>query len=303
VKIYLPPSYMTVTTRRFPVVYYCHNIFSSPEQMIGDGRAVAMIDRAINQGMSKEFIMVIANYRGPGIGSLYENSSTSGRWIDFTTKELIPLIDKKFRTISNRNSRAVVGDFMGGRGALRLAMSYPVLFGAVYAMHPVATGNGNLPWTTLSIDWKKIAKSAKFEELYGPDRTAIFVAIHQAFLPNPNRPPFYCDLSMEIENGEAVLKPDNMLKVKKGFLLDQDLVECADNLRQLNGIGLEWGRYDETSAHIESNRDFSNKLEDLGIRHTAEEYNGTPFNKVWIDDGRFYTRVIPFLNRYMTFEN
>jgi hypothetical protein len=301
VKIYLPASYQS-TTKRYPVVYFCHNIFWGPDQMIGDGRAIALLDRAMATNYSKEFILVIANYRGVGIGSLYENSTTTGRWLDFTTQELVPFIDQKFRTINHRDSRAVIGDFMGGRGAIKLAMSYPQLYGSVYAMHPVATGNGSMPWTMVNVNWEKISKAKTYADLEGPDRSAIFVSIHQAFLPNPQRPPFFCDFSIEIENGVRKIMSDNMNKTKKGFLLDESLIECADNLRQLNGIALDWGRYDETIAHVESNRAFSSKLEDLGVRHSSEEYNGSPFNKTWTDDGRFYTRVLPFLNSHLVFK-
>ena len=301
VKIYLPPSYQS-SSKRYPVVYFCHNIFWGPDEIIADGRLVGLLDRAMTTKTSKEFIMVFANFRGPGLGCLYENSATTGRWLDFISQELISFVDQTFRTLRNKDSRSVIGDFMGGRGALKLAMSYPSLFGSVYAMHPVATGNGSLPWTVLNINWDKINKAKNYDDLAGPDRTAIFVAIHQAFLPNPNRPPFYCDFSIEIVNGERRLNSENMIKTKKEFLLDETLLESASHLRQLKGIALDWGRYDETIAHVESNRDFSSKLEDLGIVHTAEEYNGTASSKLWTNDGRFYTRVLPFLNQYLAFE-
>jgi S-formylglutathione hydrolase FrmB len=301
VKIYLPPSYQS-SSKPYPVVYFCHNIFWGPDEIMADGHLIGLLDRAMTTNASKEFIMVFANFRGPGFGCLYENSATTGRWLDFISQELITFVDQSFRTLRNKDSRSVTGDFMGGRGALKLAMSYPSLFGSVYAMHPVATGNGSLPWAVLNVNWDKINKAKNYDELAGADRTGIFVAIHQAFLPNPNRPPFYCDFSIEIVNGERKLNVENMIKTKKEFLLDQTLPESAANLRQLKGIALDWGRYDETIAHVESNRAFSSKLEDLGIVHTAEEYNGTPSGKLWTNDGRFYTRVLPFLNQYLTFE-
>lgn len=301
IKIYLPPGYAS-SNKHYPVVYYCHNFFWSPKQMIDDGRAFRLIDRAFEKQISREFIFVVADFTGPGMGCLYENSSTSGRWLDYITQELVPTIDSKFRTIANRDSRAAVGDFFGGRGALKLGMSHANLFSVVYAMHPVATGNGSLPWATLNINWKKLAAAKTFEDLAGPDRTAIFMGIHQAFLPNPNRPPFYCDYSIELINGKETLVAQNILKTKREFLLDETLPECVDNLRSLRGLALDWARFDETRAHVESNRDFSMKLEDLGIPHIAEEYNGTPFNKLMTDDGRFITRVVPFLDQHLVFE-
>ena len=52
-----------------------------------------------------------------------------------------------------------------------------------------------------------------------------------------------------------------------------------------------------------SNREFSRKLEDLGIEHEAEEYRGDPWNRAWTDDGRFATRVLPFLARRLAWED
>jgi hypothetical protein len=48
-----------------------------------------------------------------------------------------------------------------------------------------------------------------------------------------------------------------------------------------------------------SNRQFSRKLEDLGIEHEAEEYRGDPWNRTWTEDGRFAKRVLPFLRRHL----
>ncbi|NJM52811.1 MAG: hypothetical protein HC846_05100 [Blastocatellia bacterium] len=41
---------------------------------------------------------------------------------------MIPEIDAKFRTISNRDGRAVIGDSMGGYGALKFGIKYPQMF-------------------------------------------------------------------------------------------------------------------------------------------------------------------------------
>jgi hypothetical protein len=51
-----------------------------------------------------------------------------------------------------------------------------------------------------------------------------------------------------------------------------------------------------------SNQAFSRRLEDLGIEHEAEEYRGDPWNRTWTPDGRFYTRLLPFMARHLAFE-
>lgn len=46
---------------------------------------------------------------------------------------------------------------------------------------------------------------------------------------------------------------------------------------------------------------FSQKLENLGIEHFAEEYIGTHFNKIWTEDGRVLNNLLPFFNVYLHF--
>jgi len=145
VKIYLPPGYQT-SGKRYPVVYY---LTSFNGQLFTNDRVVTLMERGFAAGVVKDFILVAADYSTAVIGSIYENSPVSGRWLDFIVNELVPFVDSQFRTIPNRNSRAVVGDFFGGRGALKLAMVHAETFSVVYALHPVATGQGNLPWVSL----------------------------------------------------------------------------------------------------------------------------------------------------------
>jgi S-formylglutathione hydrolase FrmB len=302
VKIYLPPGYMT-SRKRFPVVYYLHNFYSNNEQVFADGRINTLIERAFAAGVVKEFILVAADYSTAMIGSLYENSPVSGRWLDYTTNEIVPFVDSQFRTIPNRDSRAVVGDFFGGRGALKLAMIHPDIFSVVYALHPVATGQGYLPWVSLDgIDFKKMYEAKSPADLKGTGRTLIFFAVCQAFLPNLSRAPLYCDFLFEPnKNGELELNSVNMQKAKAGFQLEETLNESAANLKTMRGIAFDWGRFDPNQDHVVANRTFSRRLEDLGVEHEAEEYRGDPFSRVWTDDGRFYTRVLPFLAKHLVF--
>ena len=300
ITIYLPPGYAG-SGKSYPVVYYLHNIYWSPAQMLQEGHAVRLLERGWANRVVKEFIFVVADYRTPTTGSIYENSPVSGRWLDFTVQELVPFIDSRFRTLHHRNSRAAVGDFFGGRGALKLAMEHPEIFGVVYALHPVATGTGDIPWPSLQIDWQQLYRAKSFDDVTD-GRTRLFVTISQAFLPNLARPPFYCDFYMEPVNGEPMLHVENTRRIKTGFLLDETLDQAAANLRSMRAIAFDWGRFDTTQAHVISNRAFSRKLEDLGVAHEAEEYRGGPWDRTWTDDGRFYTRVLPFLNRYLVFE-
>ena len=298
IKVLLPPGYAK-SRRRYPVVYFLHNAWWSPRQMFEDGRAQRLIERGFAEGVVKEFIFVVADYTGPTTGSLYENSPVSGRWIDYAVDEIVPLIDAKFRTLAQRESRAVVGDFFGGRGALKLAMVKGDVFSVAYAMHPVATGTGDIPWSSLEIDWPRMHAAKSFGELGGLGRSQVFWAIHQAFAPNVAKAPCFCDFYTELKDGKPVYNPDRALAMQGAFLLDETLAAAAPALRTMRGLAFDWGRFDTTQAHVLSNRQFSRKLEDLGVEHEAEEYRGDPWNRTWTEDGRFARRVLPFLQAHL----
>jgi hypothetical protein len=302
IKIYLPPGY-TVSGKSYPVVYYLHNTWWNPEKLFEGGNLVRLLERGFSNGVVNEFIFVAADFSTPTTGSIYENSSVSGRWLDFITQELVPFVDNRFRTLRHRESRCVTGDFFGGRGALKLAMVRSDLFSVAYAMHPVATGTGYTPVPYVQVDWKKIHEAKTFADLGSDGRTQLFVTICQAFLPNPARLPFHCDFFMEYENGELNPHVENIRKgYMAGFLLEETLDESAANLKSMRGIAFDWGRFDPVQSHVYSNQEFSRKLEDLGVEHEAEEYRGDPWNRTWTEDGRFYTRVLPFINRHLVFD-
>jgi hypothetical protein len=301
IKVMLPPGYAR-SKQRYPVVYFLHNAWWSARQHIEDGRMQRLLERGFADGVLGELIVVVADYTGPTTGSLYENSPVSGRWLDYTVDEVVPLIDAKYRTLARRESRAVVGDFFGGRGALKLAMVQADVFNVAYAIHPVATGPGDIPWSGLEVDWPRMHAAQSFGELGGLGRSQIFWAIHQAFAPNVAAPPCFCDFFTESKDGKAVFNPDRALAMAKSFLLDETLPETAAALRSMRGLAFDWGRFDTTQAHVSANRQFSRKLEDLGVAHEAEEYRGDPWNRTWTEDGRFAKRVLPFLAKHLEWQ-
>ncbi len=64
---------------------------------------------------------------GPG-DSWYVNSPGGGKYAEFFASELVPAIDKQFRTIAKREGRALIGNSMGGYGAWRIGLDNPSLF-------------------------------------------------------------------------------------------------------------------------------------------------------------------------------
>ncbi len=75
----------------------------------------------------------------------------------------------------------------------------------------------------------------------------------------------------------------------------------AGNLKKLKAIKLDWGRNDASRFPVQCGM-FSQRLENLGINHYAEEYIGDHNNKIWANDGRVINDLLPFFNDYLKFE-
>jgi endo-1,4-beta-xylanase len=121
--INLPPGYAEASNdnRRYPVIYYLHGGRPGNESLsIG---LVKYIDAAIQSGSVQPLIFVWVN---GGKVSHYNYGDSKGE--DTFVKELIPHIDRTYRTIANRGGRALQGFSQGGRGATRIMFKYPELF-------------------------------------------------------------------------------------------------------------------------------------------------------------------------------
>ncbi|HEY6645335.1 alpha/beta hydrolase [Povalibacter sp.] len=299
VMVYLPRGYDR-STQAYPVIYHFHSIFWSSPQMFEPDGAQAVFDRAVTSGTIGDFILVAADFTTPHVGTFYGNSETTGRWLDFISDELVPFIDRTYRTLPTRESRGLSGDLLGGHAALKLAMLHPEQFSAVYALHPVGTGKGLVPLAT-RVDWRKINRAKSWADLEGDVFAQVFVTMAQAYLPNPDRPPFYCDFIFELKEDTLVLNPRHEEQLVSTFFLDQLLKQHADALRQMSGIAFDWGRYDPNQDHVYANQSFTRELDLAGIEHFAEEYRGAAYDKNWIAHGRVEDRLLPFFGRHLKF--
>jgi hypothetical protein len=104
-RIYLPPSYDT-TTKRYPVIYVLHG-FTQNEQSLGN--VGATLDSMIRKRTAREMIVVFVNAENSLNGSFYLNSQVIGDYETYITRDLINLIDARYRTLSARESRGISG--------------------------------------------------------------------------------------------------------------------------------------------------------------------------------------------------
>ena len=151
VVVYLPPSYATDSTRRYPVLYFLHGYTATAEAYVKSLAIPDSIDRAVAAG-AREMIVVIPDAFTKYSGSMFSNSPTTGDWETFIAQDLTRFIDTRYRTIASREGRGLAGHSMGGYGTMRIGMKQPSAFAALYAMSscclmndPAARGAGPGP--------------------------------------------------------------------------------------------------------------------------------------------------------------
>ena len=290
ITVYLPPGY-NKQTKHYPVIYYI------PFNALDDSKVVPFLELAFQEKPDREFILVTGDFTLPGSLNFFGNNSVSGHWLDHIRQEIVPFIDKHYRTIPQAASRGISGHFLGGYAAIRLAMFHPDIFGSVYALHPVGTDVGERSMLYVP-DWNEIHKAKSMSDLKAP-YTVPFVAMAQAYLPNINHPPFYADFIVESIDGKLTPNPANIRKLTRNFYLANLIPDLAENLHQLRGIKFDWGREDVNQAHVYSARRFSLLLRDFGVEHDAEEYNGNGWDENFDKYGRLYQEMLPFFDRYI----
>jgi pimeloyl-ACP methyl ester carboxylesterase len=299
--IYLPAGY-DASNAHYPVIFFLPNDFDGDYRSIFDAHAAqTLFDQAITESKIQKFVLVAVDMSTSLGNSWSVNSPVTGNWEDFAVQELIPYIDAHFRTLANRDSRGIAGSFMGGYGAIRLAMEHPDIFGAVYAMHPVGTGSGLKIMDGIP-NWDILANAKSMDDVKKDGGALIFTTIFQAHLPNPDKPPLYIDLSAHKEGDQLVIDSRLMAKLRDNFFIESMVPQYADNLKSLRGFKFDWDRSDQNQDHVYSNQALTHKLNEFGIRHEAEEYNGTWGEPNWGIDGRVYSEVLPFFEKHLVFE-
>jgi endo-1,4-beta-xylanase len=127
IKVYTPPGYEG-GTGRYPVVYNLHGAGGgSPQRQWV--RAGVTLKEAIETGAVQPAIYVFVDGLGDTFFLDYPDGTIKAE--SMIVQELIPFIDRTYRTVAAREGRAIEGFSMGGAGSLRLAIKYPDLFRSV----------------------------------------------------------------------------------------------------------------------------------------------------------------------------
>jgi enterochelin esterase-like enzyme len=135
--IYTPPGYDQDTQIRYPVLYLQHGGGEDETGWSNQGRVNLIMDNLIAEGKTRPFIVVMDNgtWTLDPPPSRRDGSWPPQGWADTFIKtllnEIIPMIDNNYRTLADREHRAMAGLSMGGMQTRLITLGNPDVFSSV----------------------------------------------------------------------------------------------------------------------------------------------------------------------------
>jgi putative tributyrin esterase len=127
--VVLPPGYdakAEAQQTRYPVLYLLHGLAGSANDWVSQ--------RAHLSDYAAQYRMIVVAPEGKD--GWYTDGATvaTDKFESYFVEELMPDVQKRFRTVEARDGRAVAGLSMGGYGALKFGLKYPEKFFFVASM-------------------------------------------------------------------------------------------------------------------------------------------------------------------------
>ena len=313
--VWLPREYDDRTAgpgRRFPVLYdlvgftgsgLAHLNWKPFSENLAERAA-----RLVREGRMGPVILVFPDCFTALGGNQYINSSAIGDYADYLTKEIVPFVDREFRTLASRKHRGCFGKSSGGYGAMLHGMKYARHWGAI------ANHSGDACFDFIyRCDWpntlnelaryRRPARKAgrvapprdtaaerglreglddgrarrfldafwRKHKVSGAEVHAIMnLCMAATYDPDP-RAPLGFRLPFHLETGE-------LIEARWQRWLEHDPVRLVGrysrNLRRLKGIYIDCGWRDQYHIHY-GTRQLSRRLAAARIPHHYEEFDDT----------------------------
>jgi len=309
--VWLPPQYDGSGRKRFPVLYdfvgftgtgVSHLNWKPFSENLPERAA-----RLIRDGKMGPAILVFPDCFTALGGNQYVNSSAIGNYADYLTREIIPTVDREFRTLVSREHRGCFGKSSGGYGAILHGMKYPKYWGAI-ADHSGDSYFDFVYWhdwpnnlnelqkyrrprrkagryDALSASRRRglaegkddgrisrfLKKVFKSEKLSNSEAHCIMnLCMAATYDPDPRAPNGF-RVPFNLESGEPI--PERWRQWRRHDPIN--LVQrYRANLKSLRGIYIDCGWRDQYHIHY-GTRLLSARLSAAGIRHTYEEFDDT----------------------------
>jgi hypothetical protein len=305
--VWLPPQYEGSGRKRFPVLYDLVGFTGSGLahtnwKPFGDN-VPERAARLIHEKKMGPAILVFPDCFTALGGNQYVNSSAIGDYADYLTKEIIPFVDREFRTLASREHRGCFGKSSGGYGAMIHGMKYARHWGAI-ANHSgdayfdfvyghdwpntlAELAKHRLPKRKAgAFDAKREARRSadgrddgrikrflqhvwKKEKLSGKEGHCIMnLCMAATYDPDPRAPNGF-RIPFNAETGELIAERWRNWRRHDPINL---VSRHRASLKSLRGIYIDCGWRDQYHIHYGS-RILSRRLAEAGIRHRYEEFD------------------------------
>jgi putative esterase len=313
--VWLPPGYDDGTVRgrsaargqRYPVLF----------DFVGfTGSGLAHLNwRPFDENVPERLARLIANRQMGSVivvfpdcftslgGNQYVNSPAIGRYADYLTRELVPLVDREFRTLASREHRGCFGKSSGGYGAIIHGMRHAEHWGAIadhsgdalfdfcyftdwprtlneldrYRKRPRTPGRINVARDERGAgSGRDDGRVRRFlEHVWRKDKLAdaevhalMNLAMAATYDPDP-RAPLGFRVPFNLETGELIAQRWRRWQQHDPVNLVRS---CRKNLLSLRGIYIDCGWRDQYHLHYGA-RLLSKRLTQHRIPHVYEEFD------------------------------
>ena len=131
--VYTPYGYEANPKKKYPVLYLLHGAGGDEEAWSSMGRAAQILDNLIEKGLAEPMIVVMPN-GNPGqqaaqtLNLPTKQVTEQDAYVKSLVTEIVPFIEKNYRAIPKKASRAIAGLSMGGGHTTRATILYPNVF-------------------------------------------------------------------------------------------------------------------------------------------------------------------------------
>jgi S-formylglutathione hydrolase FrmB len=311
VAVWLPPEYDQGATRgrgkRFPALYDMVGFTGSGLSHIAwknfSENVPERVARLTHENRMGPTIMVFPDCFTALGGNQYVNSSAIGDYGDYLTKEIVPFVDREFRTLASRDHRGCFGKSSGGYGAIVHGMKYAKTWGAiadhsgdsyfefVYGHDWPNTLNElakyrPVPLKAGAMDLRKVDRDAaqglddgrvkgfldtvwKKPKLSQAEGHCIMnLCMAATYDPDPKAPNGF-RIPFNLDTGE--LLPERWKHWRANDPVNL-VAKYRKNLASLRGIYIDCGWRDQFHIHY-GTRILSKRLHEAGIEHAYEEFD------------------------------
>jgi len=116
-RVIVPVGYDAKPEQRFPVIYLLHGL-------AGHFTNWTDLTKVTSYAANYNFIIVMPE----GNDSWYVDGASGTKYESYILKELLPDVERRYRTIQSRYGRAIAGLSMGGYGAIKFGLKNPSTF-------------------------------------------------------------------------------------------------------------------------------------------------------------------------------